>query len=166
RAKVLDGDIAPSPIFAGGFVFTVITGAKLSAIRPDGQGDVTASAVAWAAEDGLPDIVSPLSDGKLVWLFTTDGTLTCYRVKDGSKVYEKEIGEAVNSSPTLVGDKMYVFDEKGVMHFLATGEEFKELGKAALGDPVRASPAYLDGRIYVRTETKEGVTYLLAIGKK
>jgi outer membrane protein assembly factor BamB len=166
RAKVLDGDIAPSPVFAGGFVFAVNTGAKLSAIRPDGQGDVTASAVAWAAEDGLPDIVSPLTDGKLIWLFTTDGTLTCYRVKDGSKVYEKEIGEAVNSSPTLVGDKMYVFDEKGVTHFLATGEEFKELGKAALGEAVRASPAYLDGRIYVRTMTKEGVTNLYAIGKK
>jgi outer membrane protein assembly factor BamB len=166
RAKVLDGDVAPSPVFAAGLVFTVNTGAKLSAIRPDGQGDVTASAVAWAAEDGLPDIVSPLTDGKLIWLFTTDGTLTCYRVKDGSKVYEKEIGEAVNSSPTLVGDKMYVFDEKGVTHFLATGEEFKELGKAALGEPVRASPAYLDGRIYVRTMTKEGVSNLFAIGKK
>jgi hypothetical protein len=61
---------------------------------------------------------------------------------------------------------MYVFDEKGVTHFLATGEEFKELGKAALGEPVRASPAYLDGRIYVRTMTKEGVSNLFAIGKK
>jgi len=61
---------------------------------------------------------------------------------------------------------MYVFDEKGVMHIIAATEEFKELGKAALGEPVRASPAYLDGRIYVRTETKEGVTNLYAIGKK
>ena len=163
---MLDGDVAPSPVFAGGFVVAVIAGAKLSAIRPDGQGDVTASAVAWAAEDGLPDIVSPLTDGKLIWLFTTDGTCTCYRVKDGSKVYEKEIGEAVNSSPTLVGDRFYVFDEKGVMHIIAATEEFKELGKAALGEPVRASPAYLDGRIYVRTMTKEGVSSLFAIGKK
>ena len=166
RAKVLDGDVAPSPVFAGGLVFAVNTGAKLSAIRPDGQGDVTESAVAWAAEDGLPDIVSPLSDGKLIWLFTTDGTLTCYRVKDGSKVYEKEIGDAVYSSPTLVGDKFYVFDEKGVMHIIAATEEFKELGKAALGEPVRAGPAFLDGRIYVRSMTKEGVTSLYAIGKK
>jgi len=166
RAKVLDGDVAPSPVFAGGLVFAVNTGAKLAAIRPDGQGDVTESAVAWAAEDGLPDIVSPLSDGKLIWLFTTDGTCTCYRVKDGSKVYEKEIGEAVNSSPTLVGDKFYVFDEKGVMHLLSTGEEFKELGKAALGELVRAGPAFLDGRIYIRSATKEGVTNLYAIGKK
>lgn len=166
RAKVLDGDIAPSPVFAAGLVFTVNTGAKLSAIRPDGQGDVTDSAVVWAAEDGLPDIVSPLTDGKLIWLLTTDGTCTCYRVKDGSKVYEKEVGEAVKSSPTLVGDKMYVFDEKGVMHLIAATEEFKELGKAALGESVRASPAFLDGRIYIRSATKDGVTSLLAIGKK
>jgi len=166
RAKVLDGDVAPSPVFAAGLVFTVNTGAKLSAIRPGGQGDVTDSAVVWAAEDGLPDIVSPLSDGKLIWLFTTPGTCTCYRVKDGSKAYEGDLDEAVMSSPTLVGDKMYVFDVKGVAHFLATGEEFKELGKAALGEAVRASPAFLDGRIYVRSATKDGVTNLIAIGKK
>jgi len=166
RAKVLDGDVAPSPVFASGLVFAVNTGAKLSAIRPDGQGDVTESAVAWAAEDGLPEIVSPLTDGKLIWLFTTPGTCTCYRAKDGSKVYEKELDEAVNASPTLVGDKFYVFDVKGVMHLIAATEEFNELWKAALGESVRASPAFLDGRIYVRTATQEGAGHLYAIGKK
>jgi outer membrane protein assembly factor BamB len=161
RANVLDGDVAPSPAFGAGLVFTVNSGAKLAAIRPDGQGDVTASAVAWIAEDGLPDIVSPLTNGKLVWLFTTDGTVTCYRVKDGTKAYEKEMDVVVKSSPTLVGDRLYVVDEKGVTHILGTGEEFKELGRAPLGEEVRASPAFLDGRIYIR-----GAKNLYAIGKK
>ncbi|MBE3097735.1 MAG: PQQ-binding-like beta-propeller repeat protein [Planctomycetes bacterium] len=161
RAKVLDGDVAPSPVFAAGLVFAVNSGAKLAAIRPDGQGDVTESAIAWAAEDGLPDIVSPLSDGKLVWLFTTDGILTCYRVKDGTKAYEKEMDVVVKSSPTLAGDRIYITDEKGVTHILATGEAFQELGRAPLGEDVRATPAFLDGRIYIR-----GAKHLYAIGKK
>ncbi|MCX5676036.1 MAG: PQQ-binding-like beta-propeller repeat protein [Planctomycetota bacterium] len=161
RAKVLDGDVAPSPTFGAGLVFAVNSGAKLAAIRPDGQGDVTESAIAWAAEDGLPDIVSPLTDGKLVWLFTTDGTLTCYRVKDGTKAYEKEMDVVVKSSPTLAGDRIYVTDEKGVTYILATGETFQELGKVPLGEAVRATPAFLDGRIYIR-----GVKHLYAIGKK
>jgi outer membrane protein assembly factor BamB len=161
RAKVLDGDVAPSPTFGGGLVFTVNSGAKLTAIRPGGQGDVTESAVAWTAEDGLPDIVSPLSDGKLVWLFMTDGTLTCYRVKDGTKAYEKEMDVEVKSSPTLAGDRIYITDEKGVTHILATGETFQELGQSPLGEAVRASPAFLDGRIYIR-----GAKHLYAIGKK
>jgi outer membrane protein assembly factor BamB len=162
RVKALDGDVAPSPTYGGGLVLAAQSGAKGVAIRPDGAGDVTATHVAWIAEDGLPDIVSLLADGKLLWLTATEGTLTCYRLKDGSKAYEQEFDDmTVKSSPTLVGDRIYLVDEKGVTHILAAGEEFKELGKAALGEAVTASPAFLDGRIYMR-----GKTHLYAIGKK
>jgi outer membrane protein assembly factor BamB len=161
RAKVLDGDVAPSPVFGGGFVLAVNTGSKLAAIRPDGHGDVTATHVAWGAEDGLPDIVSPVTDGKYVWLMTTDGLLSCYAVKDGKPVYDKELDEAVKSSPTLVGDRLYISDVKGVTRIIGTGGEYKEISKAELGEPIHASPAFLDGRIYIRT-TK----HLFAIGKK
>lgn len=175
RAKLLDGDVAPSPTFGAGLVFAANTGTKLAAIRPGGRGDVTESAVAWSAEDGLPDIVSPLTDGKLVWLFTTDGLVTCYRVKDGSKAYEKElevvekgkdgkekkVGVVVKSSPALVGDRFYVVDEKGLTHILAAGEEFKVLAILPLGEAVRASPAFLARRIYMR-----GEKHLYAVGKK
>ena len=161
RAKVLDGDVAPSPVFGGGFVLAVNTGSKLAAIRPDGHGDVTATHVAWGAEDGLPDIVSPVTDGKYVWLMTTDGLLSCYAVRDGKPVYDKELDEAVKSSPTLVGDRLYICDTKGVTRIIGTGGEYKEISKAELGEPIHASPAFLDGRIYIRT-TK----HLFAIGKK
>jgi outer membrane protein assembly factor BamB len=162
RANVLDGDVAPSPTFGGGMVFAVNAGAKLSALRLDGQGDITDTHVAWGAEDGLPDIVSPLTNGQLIWLMTTDGLLTAYRVKDGTKAYEKELDVVYMASPTLVGDRLYLFDEKGVARIIAAGEAFKELGhRAELDEPVRASPAFLDGRIYVR-----GTKHLYAIGRK
>ena len=162
RAKVLDGDIAPSPVGGGGMIFAVNSGAKLAAIRTGGQGDITATHVAWTAEDGLPDIVSPLTDGKLVLLVTTDGTLNCYAAADGKKLWEKEMDHIFKSSPTLVGDKVYLMTEKGVMLiFAASAEGYKELGKADLGEPANSSPAYLDGRIYIR-----GKHNLYCIGKK
>ena len=162
RAKVLDGDIAPSPVGGGGMIFAVNSGAKLAAIRAGGQGDITATHVAWTAEDGLPDIVSPLTDGKLVLLVTTDGTLNCYAAADGKKLWEKEMDHIFKSSPTLVGDKVYLMTEKGVMLiFAASAEGYKELGKADLGEPANSSPAYLDGRIYIR-----GKHNLYCIGKK
>jgi len=161
RAKILGGDVAPSPVGGGGMVVVANSPSQVAAIRWGGSGDVTASRRVWAAEDGLPDIVSPLTDGKLVWLFTTNGILTCYRVKDGTKAYEKEMDVDVKSSPVLVGDRFYVVDEKGVTHILATGETFQELGQSPLGEAVRASPAFLDGRIYIR-----GAKHLYAIGKK
>lgn len=162
QAKVLDGDIAPSPVFGGGMIFAVNTGAKLSAIRAGGQGDVTATHLAWTAEDGLPDIVSPLTDGKIVLLVTTDGTLTCYAAADGKKLWEKEMDHIFKSSPTLVGDRIYLMTEKGLMFiFAASAEGYKELGKAELGEEANSSPAYLDGRIYIR-----GKHNLYCIGKK
>jgi outer membrane protein assembly factor BamB len=161
RAKVLGGDVAPSPVGAGGMVFTANTEAQLAAVRWGGSGDVTATHRVWAAESGLPDIVSPLTDGKIVLLVTTDGTLTCYAAADGKMLWEKDIDAIFKSSPTLVGDKIYLMTEKGVMFILAAGPQFKELGKAELGEPANSSPAYLNGRIYIR-----GQKNLYAIGKK
>jgi len=161
RAKGLGGDIAPSPTFGGGLVLAAGASSKLLAIRPDGQSDVTATRVAWTAEDGLPDIPSPVANDRLVWLVTSSGTLTACRLKDGSKVYEKELDMNFNSSPTLAGDRLYVTSNKGVTLILGTGEEFKELGRNELGERVDASPAFQDGRLYLR-----GTKHLFALGAK
>ena len=54
RADCLDGEITPSPIFAGGTLFIVSPANRLQAIRPDGHGDVTKTHLGWMAEDGIP----------------------------------------------------------------------------------------------------------------
>ena len=161
RAKGLVGDVAPSPTFGGGLVLAACATSKLLAIRPDGQGDVTATRVAWTAENGLPDIPSPVASDRLIWLVNSSGVLTAYRLKDGSKAYEKELEMNVRSSPSLAGDRLYVTSDKGVTLILASGEEFKELGRNELGERVDASPAFQDGRIYIR-----GKSNLFAIGRK
>ena len=161
RAKVLDGDVAPSPVYQQGMVFTVQAGSQLSAIRTDGAGDVTKTGIAWVGLDALPDIVSPITDGKVVLLVTTDGLLTCYAVADGKTLWEKELDAIVMASPSLVGNTFYLVDEKGVMRLFTTEGGYKELGRAELGEEVRASPAFLDGRIYIR-----GKKHLYGIGKK
>ena len=54
------------------------------------------------------------------------------------------------SSPTLVGDQVWVIDRKGVLHRVVAGAEGKVLGTANLGEKTDAQPAYSGGRIYVR----------------
>jgi outer membrane protein assembly factor BamB len=105
------------------------------------------------AEDDIPDICSPVSDGQRVWVLTTDGLLTCYRLADGEKVYAHEFERGnFNASPSLVGDKLYVLDLKGTMHIVAAADEFRLIGTARLGEKCLASPAFADGRIYIRSE--------------
>jgi outer membrane protein assembly factor BamB len=151
RAELLSGDVAPSPVWHDGLAFAVNTGAVLAAIRMGGSGDLTESGIAWTGEDGLPDIVSPLTDGRIVLLCTTDGYLSAYAVEDGELLWQHEMERRMNASPSLVGDKVYLLDAKGVMHVVTTDGGFKEVATADLGEPCRATPAFADGRIYLRS---------------
>jgi outer membrane protein assembly factor BamB len=174
RAKCLYGDIAPSPTYANGLVFAIEPYSKLVAIRPDGRGDVTETHIAWSTEEGGPDICSPVSNGELIFLLATEGFLTCYKVADGKRLWEQDLRENFFASPSLVpapasgeasrgsgGDKLYLLTEDGVMFIVQAGPEYKELARCELGEECRASPAFADGRIYIR-----GLENLYCIGKK
>jgi len=160
RTEVLDGDVAPSPVYHSGVAFAANTGSLLAAIPTDRSGEIPEDSLKWTAEDGLPDIVSPVTDGKIVLLVTTDGLLTCYAAADGKMLWEQEIDAIFMASPGLVGDKVYLMDEKGVMRIFTTAGAYKEVAKAELGERSHASPAFLDGRIYLR-----GKKHLFCIGK-
>ena len=149
-AKCLAGDIAPSPIYSNGFVFAIEPYSKMVAIRTGGQGDVTKTHIAWTMQDGGPDICSPLSNGEWVLLLATEGLLSCYKVSDGTKLWEHDFLEYFRASPSLVGDKVYLLSEKGVMYIIQAGPQYKQLAKCALGEECYASPAFADGRIFIR----------------
>jgi outer membrane protein assembly factor BamB len=150
RAKCLSGDVAPSPVYGNGLVFAVNAYAKLAAIRPDGQGDVTQTNVAWTGDSGLPDICSPLTNGDLLFLLQTYGLMTCYDAKTGQIVWENDFAETFRASPSLVGDKVYLLTVDGLMIIINAGREIKEIGRYELGEKTSCSPAFLDGRIYIR----------------
>jgi hypothetical protein len=59
----------------------------------------------------------------------------------------------------LVGSSLYLLSEKGVMFIVEAGPEYKELAKCELGEDCCASPAFADGRIYIR-----GLENLYCIG--
>jgi outer membrane protein assembly factor BamB len=150
RADCLDGEITPSPIFAGGTLYVVNPSNKLQAIRPDGRGDVTKTHLGWSSEDNIPDVTSPVSDGELIFVIDTSGTLTCCDAKDGRKQWQQEIGEECNASPSLAGDRLYLFTKKGTMIVVAAARAFKELARSPVGEAVLASPAFAHHRIFVR----------------
>jgi outer membrane protein assembly factor BamB len=159
RAKCLAGDVAPSPIYAGGLVFAIEPYNKFVAIRPDGHGDVTQTHIAWTVEDIAPDICSPVSNGEMIFLLTSDGLLACYKVADGTKLWESDLRENFKASQSLVGDRLYLLSEQGITFIAEVGSEYKELARCELGEDCHASPAFADGRIYIR-----GLKNLYCIG--
>ncbi|HUU68820.1 MAG TPA: PQQ-binding-like beta-propeller repeat protein [Planctomycetota bacterium] len=161
RAECLGGEVVPSPAFGAGLVFVCQEGADLFAIKPDGQGDVTKTHIAWKGGDGLPDICSPLATDRFVFMVQTYGMVSCYDAPTGKKLGEKDFDTEFNSSPTLVGGTVYLLDKKGVMHMFEAGPEFKPVGTAELGEESTCCPAYVDGRIYIR-----GTQNLYCIGAR
>jgi outer membrane protein assembly factor BamB len=162
RASCLGSDIAPTQILAGGLALAIQPYDKLYAIRMDNTGgDVTQSAVAWQTQGDMPDICSPVSDGKLVWTLTTDGTLSCFDLAGGTLVYKQSLEGDFYASPSLVGDTLYILKRNGQMILLQAGREYKEIGRCAVEEDCFASPAFAEGRIYLRS-TKS----LYCIGQK
>jgi outer membrane protein assembly factor BamB len=159
RVNCLTGDVAPSAIYANGLVFVIEPYSKLVAIKPDGKGDVTKTHVAWISEEGGPDICSPVSNSKSIFLLATEGLLECYNVSDGKRLWEKDLEEYFYASPSLVGNNLYLLSDKGIMFIAEAGSEYKELAKCELGEKCHASPAFADGRIYIR-----GIENLYCIG--
>ena len=78
----------------------------------------------------------------------------------GKKVYAEYLERIFIASPSLAGERLYLLSEDGEMLFLQAGREYKLLGTAHLGEKAFASPAFADGRIYIRGEKN-----LYAIGK-
>jgi len=160
RANCLGTDVAPSPIYAGGFVFGINPNNSLVAIKPTGQGDVTKTHIAWEAIDNIGDICSPVSDGRSIFILETE-ILTCYKIDDGTKLWEEDLKTSFMASPSLVGDRLYLLSEKGVMFIVKTGNKYTESAKCPLGENCYSSPAFSDGRIYIRA-----VENLYCIGEK
>jgi len=153
RAELMEGEITPSPIFAAGLVLVANPSSKLVALRPDGAGDVSKSHLAWTNEENIPDVTSPVSNGELVFTVTTSGLLTCFDIKDGKTIWQKDLELGVQSSPAIVGNRLFVLSTKGEALLFEAGRAFKELGRAKFADTFHASPAFGNGRVYLRGAT-------------
>ena len=136
------------------------------AVKPGGRGDITETHVLWSNDKGVPYVASPLHyDGKL-FLVKDGGLATLYDAATGKLFYEKErlgIAGEYYVSPTIAGDRIFVGSSAGMLVMLDAKATDKPvvLGKLDLGEYLAASPAFADGKIYVRTKEK-----LFAFGAK
>ncbi len=161
RAGLLSGEVTSSPILAAELVIAINPSSELLALRADGTGDVTQTHVVWRATDHVPDVTSPLSNGELVFTVSSGGMLTCFELRDGRKLWEAPLEMEVQASPALVGDKVLVLGLNGVAVVVEAARAFKELARSRLEDEFLASPAFADGRMFLR-----GKTHLWCVGER
>jgi outer membrane protein assembly factor BamB len=126
----------------------------LLAIRPGGRKDVTATHVAWQAKKGVPEVPSPLYYRGRLYMVRNGGVLTCLDAKTGKHVYPQTRlgpGGIYYASPVAGDGKVYLASDSGVVTVLRDGERFEVLAETDLRETIRATPALVDGKIYLRT---------------
>jgi outer membrane protein assembly factor BamB len=149
-ADCLNGEVTPSPVFAGGMVLVASPSDRLLAIRPDGTGNVTKTHVAWSIDENVPDVSSPASDGTIVVMLTTSGVLTCHDVASGRKLWMHDFEMDFHASPVIADGRIYLFSQTGTALVVAAAPEFKEVFRTRMPDEFHATPAVAGNSLYVR----------------
>lgn len=156
RIECLSGDQGISPVINDGLLQIGNEYCQWQAIRLDlsHRGELPETAILWTGEDGLPDTVSPVVVDGLLLLTTSDGIVTCYDAASGEMLWEEEFDAEFTSSPSVVGSHVYYIGKEGNGWVIEpTREGCKRLSETNLAEPCVTSPAFQDGRIYVRGET-------------
>jgi len=151
----MSGEVGPSPAFGSGLIFAANEYAKLVAIDP------VKNAKVWDSDEYLPEVASPVTANGLLFIATSYGVLACYDAKSGVKYWSKEDGPGYYSSPVIADNKLYTFDTSGKMRVFEVAKEAKLLGEGSAAEKVTTTPAFADGRMYLRTPN-----FLYCIGKK
>lgn len=135
-------------------------------IKPGGKGDVTESHVLWSNDKGAPYVASPLYfDGKL-FIVKDGGLATLYEAATGKLLYTKErlgVPGDYYVSPAISGNRIFLGATSGTLLILDASATEKPIvvGKIDLGEYLAASPAIVDGKLYVRTKE-----HLVAFGAR
>ena len=128
---------------------------QIFAIKPNGYGDVTDTHVLWKVSKHLPYVSSPLCYNGRVFGIKNGGLASCYDLKSGHQFYQAERVDAPGdyySSAVAADGRVYVASQKGTVVVLDGGETFEVLARNVIGAPIFATPAIVDGRIYLRTD--------------
>jgi outer membrane protein assembly factor BamB len=143
------------PIYAHGLLF-INTGfgkADLMAVRPDGEGDVTATHVVWVAKKTIGSKPSQVLVGDLIFNVHDSGVASCLDAKTGEEMWSKRLGGEFSASPLYADGKIYYCGQDGNTTVVKADREYVELAKNTLEDGFMASPAVAGKALILRTRS-------------
>lgn len=158
-------EVIPTPVVGHGMLFCSSGRAgPTMAIRPGGEGDVTETHLEWRSPRGSPFVPSPvLYEGQLYIVNDMQSIVTSFSAESGETLFQGRLGvarrEGFSASPVAFDGKVFFTNDNGETFVLRAGPEFEIMHVNQLGEKMLASPALVDGRWYMRTESS-----LIAVG--
>jgi outer membrane protein assembly factor BamB len=154
--------IVASPVVSGGMIYAPSRVRPLLAIKAGGRGDISSTHVVWTTDQG-PDVPTPATDGKHIYILNDRGIMWCRDAGTGTELWGSQRVRAgtYSASPVIADGKVFVTSEDGVTTVIEAGPRFNVLAENDLGDYTLSSPAVSDGQIFMRTQS-----FLYCIGKR
>ncbi len=165
----MTANVIPNPIVNNNMLYLMsgFRGNALKAIDLNkAKGNIDGSgAVIWEYNQNTPYTPSALlANGKLYFLRSNNGNLTCLDIADGKVNYSLEKLDGVGTifaSPVGVSDRLYVTSQNGLTYVLKQGPTFEILSRNKLDDGNFSSPAIVGNDLYIRS-----FNYLYCISTK
>ncbi|QDU63427.1 outer membrane biogenesis protein BamB [Planctomycetes bacterium Pan216] len=124
---------------------------NLLAIGADGSGDVTDTHVKWKTTKNITYVPSPIHlEGKL-FLVNDRGVASCLDATTGEELGKRRLPGAFTASPTLIGDRLYVPNEKGTVYVVKADPSLEIITTNELGEDCYATPVASKGQLFLRT---------------
>lgn len=128
---------------------------RLVAVRVPDVGDeaaVVEPELAYTLDRSVaPYVPTPLAVGGRLYLWGDRGVVTCVDAASGAIRWRGRVGGSFSASPIAVGGTIRNVSADGEVVSLVDGDAFTVLGRAALGEECRATPAVVGGRMVFRT---------------
>ncbi len=147
--------VVPRPVFAHGLLFVSSGFDKptVYAIDPaDATGDATATNIVWSQSKGAPHSASMIVVGDELYFVSDAGIATCADARTGTVHWSERLGGGFSASPVAAEGRIYFQNETGTGFVLKAGRTFELLAKNDLGARTLASPAVIDGALFIRSE--------------
>ncbi|HEY0983437.1 outer membrane protein assembly factor BamB family protein, partial [Schlesneria sp.] len=122
-------------------------------IRPGATGDATKTHIRWTYPKQVPFCASPLLYNGRLFTVKDGGILQNLDPETGkaSRPLRLEASGSYYASPVAGDGKVYLVDEPGRLTVVSATEQLNLLHTSDMKEDVFATPAIVDGRIYLRT---------------
>jgi outer membrane protein assembly factor BamB len=152
--KGVESNAIPSPVANNEMVF-LVAGFPTKIAMAIRLGQSGTPGEVWTYAKGTAYVPSPILYGDYLYLTTDRGILTCLDARTGEVKYEGgriPIPATFTASPVAFEGKILMTSEDGDTFMVKAGPKHEILGTNSVGEPVYASPAIADGRIFIRGE--------------
>jgi outer membrane protein assembly factor BamB len=116
------------------------------------DGDKVQAKVAWRDGNSLPEVATPLCYQGRLYLAKHGGILSCLNAKTGKLLFRGRLNVPglYYTSPVAGDGKVYLASTRGVMIVLKASDKLEVLARNDFGESIGATPAIVDGVLYVR----------------